>query len=59
LTSPRPVLLDVATLEQQLLGLAWRGGRIDHQAGEHDDYANAVAASCGCSLRAGTLRPLR
>lgn len=37
------VLLDVATLGQQLLGLAWRGGRIDHQAGEHDDDANAVA----------------
>ncbi len=37
------VLLDVAKLEQQLLGLLWRGGRIDHQPGEHDDFANAVA----------------
>jgi len=37
------VLLDVATLEQQLLGLVWRGGKIDHQRGEHDDFANAVA----------------
>ncbi|HKW00737.1 MAG TPA: hypothetical protein VJN96_12990 [Vicinamibacterales bacterium] len=37
------VLLDVALLEQQLLGLVWRGGKIDHQAGEHDDLANAVA----------------
>jgi hypothetical protein len=37
------VLLDVATLEQQLLGLVWRGGRIDHQSGEHDDFANACA----------------
>jgi hypothetical protein len=37
------VLLDVSTLEQQLLGLVWRGGKIDHQAGEHDDYANAAA----------------
>jgi hypothetical protein len=37
------VLLDVPLLEQQFLGLVWRGGRIDHQPGEHDDYANAVA----------------
>jgi hypothetical protein len=34
---------DVTTLEEQLLGLRWRGGRIDHQAGEHDDSANAAA----------------
>jgi hypothetical protein len=37
------VLLDVPTLEQQLLGLVWRGGKIDHQHGEHDDFCNAVA----------------
>jgi hypothetical protein len=43
LNSGAVVLLDVPTLEQQLLGLVWRGGRIDHQPGEHDDYANAVA----------------
>jgi hypothetical protein len=36
-------LLDVPLLEQQLLGLVWRGGKIDHQRGEHDDFANAVA----------------
>jgi hypothetical protein len=36
-------LLDVPILEQQLLGLIWRGGKIDHLSGEHDDYANAVA----------------
>jgi hypothetical protein len=35
-------LLDVPVLEQQLLGLVWRGGKIDHQPGEHDDYANAA-----------------
>jgi hypothetical protein len=39
------VLLDLPQLEQQLLGLAWRGGKIDHQAGEHDDYANAAAGA--------------
>ena len=43
LNSHQVVLLDVAELEQQLLGLTWRGGKIDHPAGEHDDYANAVA----------------
>lgn len=37
------VFPDVPKLEQQLLGLGWRGGKIDHQAGEHDDYANAAA----------------
>jgi hypothetical protein len=37
------ILLDVPTLEQQLLGLVWRGGKIDHQPGEHDDFANAAA----------------
>ena len=39
----RVVLLDVPTLEQQLLGLVWRGGKIDHQPGEHDDHACAAA----------------
>ena len=38
------VLLDAPKLEQQQqLGLMWRGGKIDHQAGEHDDYSNAAA----------------
>lgn len=37
------VLLDVPVLEQQLLGLVWRGSKIDHPTGEHDDWANAVA----------------
>jgi len=43
LNSHQVVLLDVPTLEQQLLGLVWRGGKIDHQGGEHDDFANAAA----------------
>ena len=43
LNSHQVLLPDVPTLEQQLLGLIWRGGRIDHPAGEHDDYANAAA----------------
>jgi hypothetical protein len=43
LNAQRIVLPDVPLLEQQLLGLCWRGGRIDHPAGEHDDFANACA----------------
>jgi hypothetical protein len=37
------VLLDQPEVEQQLLGLVWRGGKIDHPPGNHDDWANAVA----------------
>jgi hypothetical protein len=49
------VFPDVPTLEQQLLGLVWRGGKIDHAGGEHDDYANAAAGvivqmACGAEL---------
>ncbi|MGC4084263.1 MAG: hypothetical protein QM736_19675 [Vicinamibacterales bacterium] len=47
LNSRSVVLLDFTTLEQQMLGLVWRGGRIDHPSGEHDDYANAV---CGAAV---------
>ncbi len=36
-------LLDVPTLEQQLLGLVWRGSKIDHPNGEHDDWSAATA----------------
>ena len=36
------VLPDVPELEQQLLGLVWRGGKIDHPQGEHDDFSNAT-----------------
>lgn len=43
LNSHQVVLLDVPTLEQQLLGLRWRGEKIDHEHGEHDDFANAAA----------------
>jgi len=45
------VLLDVPKLEQQLLGLVWRGSRIDHPSSEHDDYANALAGSVRLALR--------
>src|SRR5262249_54235148 len=47
LNSNKIVLLDVANLESQLLGLVWRGGKIDHAAGvsEHDDWANSCAGA--------------
>jgi hypothetical protein len=38
-------LLDTPKLESQLLGLVWRGGKIDHQTGDHDDWANAAAGT--------------
>jgi hypothetical protein len=43
LNGHRVTLIDVPILEQQLLGLMWKGGKITDPAGEHDDYANAVA----------------
>lgn len=45
LNSAEVVLLDIATLESQLLGLVWRGSKIDHPSGEHDDFANAAAGA--------------
>jgi hypothetical protein len=42
LNARKVITLDVSDAEQQLLGLVWRGGRIDHLAGEHDDWANAL-----------------
>lgn len=49
LNSGRAVLLDVSTLEQQLLGLVWRGQRITHNPGQHDDWATSAV---GAILRA-------
>jgi hypothetical protein len=38
-------LLDDGKLQEQLLTLVMRGGKIDHQAGDHDDFANAAAGA--------------
>jgi hypothetical protein len=38
---------DVPLLEQQLLGLVWKGAKITHPSGEHDDLATAAA---GCVM---------
>jgi phage terminase large subunit-like protein len=40
-------LLDVPRLQEQLLGLVGRGGKIDHLPGEHDDWINAAAGALG------------
>jgi hypothetical protein len=45
-------LLDTGKLQEQLLTLVWRGQKIDHQAGDHDDFANA-AAGCLVGLSGG------
>ncbi len=36
-------LLDEPKLQEQLICLVVRGARVDHQPGQHDDFANAVA----------------
>lgn len=51
LNGGRVRLLDAPLVEQQLLGLVWRGGRIDHPQGEHDDWANAVAGAVHAAAR--------
>ena len=38
-------LLDVGSLQGQLLTLVWRGTKIDHQSGDHDDWAAACAGA--------------
>lgn len=43
LNGSQVVLLDHSEMESQLLSLVWRGNRIDHPGGEHDDYGNAAA----------------
>jgi hypothetical protein len=38
-------LLDHPHLQEQLLTLVYRGSKIDHQSGDHDDFANACAGA--------------
>jgi hypothetical protein len=38
-------LLDQPTLIEQATCLVWRGQRIDHEAGGHDDFINATAGA--------------
>jgi hypothetical protein len=36
-------LLDDPTTTEQFISLVWRGGKITHEPGSHDDHSNAVA----------------
>lgn len=38
-------LLDIGKLQEQLMTLVWRGTKIDHQPGDHDDWANAATGA--------------
>lgn len=38
-------ILDIGKMQEQLLTLVWRGTKIDHQPGDHDDWANAAAGA--------------
>jgi hypothetical protein len=58
LNGRRVVLLDVPLVEQQLLGLVWRGGKINHQTGEHDDWANAAVGALVVATDVATEIPL-
>jgi len=44
-------LLDIGILQEQLLTLVVRGGKIDHQPGDHDDHANAAAGALVLAAR--------
>ncbi len=42
-------LPDIPKLQEQLLTLVLKGARIDHQPGDHDDWANSVAGAVWCA----------
>jgi hypothetical protein len=48
------VLPDVPVLEQQLLGLVWKGGKITHPAGQHDDFCTSAAGVVSLLATPGT-----
>lgn len=45
-------LPDIPKMQEQLLTLVVKGARIDHQTGDHDDFANAVAGAVWRTLKA-------
>ena len=57
LNARQVALLDVPEVEQQLLSLVWRGSKIDHPSGEHDDYACVVAGVAELVLGRSTSFP--
>lgn len=51
-------LLDLGDLQEQLLTLVVKpGGKIDHQAGDHDDWANAAAGALWLAHSANAEQP--
>jgi hypothetical protein len=50
LNSRKVSLLDLPILEEQLLGLTWRGNKITHGPQDHDDHINAAAGACLLAL---------
>jgi hypothetical protein len=46
LTANELELLDAPKLQEQMLTLVWRGAKIDHLAGDHDDWADSCARAC-------------
>lgn len=44
-------LLDIPELQEQLLTLVYRGAKIDHMPGDHDDWANAAAGAVWLTAR--------
>jgi phage terminase large subunit-like protein len=44
-------LLDHAVMQEQFLTLVIRGSKIDHQPGDHDDFANAAAGALVIAAR--------
>jgi hypothetical protein len=61
LNAGKLVFLDESKLESELLGLIWRGGRIDHGSGaaDHDDWSNSACGALrlvlGASLDLSTM----
>jgi hypothetical protein len=46
-------LLDAAELQEQLMTLVIRGRNVDHQPGDHDDFANAACGALGLAAERG------
>lgn len=53
LNAGQVVLVDDAMVEQQLLGLVWKGTKITHPSGEHDEHANAAVGALLLALEGG------
>lgn len=56
LNSGQVELLDLPMLGAQLIGLIRKGEKIDHPAGEHDDFSNATAGAIGL-VKSAVTRP--